>query len=88
MGSWAKKDVYLSSIYPSTYQICKFLELSKKAICIFETRAFEFIGKEVNKRKRVNGPTPFTVRPSPVSDQPKMPPIGPAHPGNSLHRTL
>jgi hypothetical protein len=30
----------------------------------------------VNKRNRVNGPTPFTVRPSPVSDRPKMPPIG------------
>jgi hypothetical protein len=55
--SWAKKDVCLFWIYPSTCQIWKFLELSKKVICIFETRALEFIGKEVNKRKRVNGPT-------------------------------
>jgi hypothetical protein len=59
----------------------------KKVICIFESRAFEFIGKVVNKRKGVNGPTPFTVRPSPVSDRPKMPPIGLAHLGNSLHDT-
>jgi hypothetical protein len=39
----------------------------------------------VNKRKRVNGPTPFTVQPSPVLDRPKMPPIGLAHPSNPLH---
>jgi hypothetical protein len=32
------------------------LELSKKVICIFETRALDFLGKEVNKRKRVNEP--------------------------------
>jgi hypothetical protein len=56
IGSWAKKDVCLFSIYPSTCQIWKFLELSKKVICIFETRALEFIGKGVNKRKRVNRP--------------------------------
>jgi hypothetical protein len=76
-GSWAKKDVCLFWIYPSTCQIWKFLELSKRVICIFETRTLEFIGKEVNKRNSVNGLTPFTVRPSPVSDRPKTPPIGP-----------
>jgi hypothetical protein len=46
IGHWAKKDVCLFGIYPSTCQIWKFLELSKNVICIFETRALEFIGKK------------------------------------------
>jgi hypothetical protein len=65
IGSWAKKDVCLFWIYPSTCQIWKFFELSKKVICIFETRALEFIGKEVNKRKSVNGRPPSLCGPAP-----------------------
>jgi hypothetical protein len=49
-------EVCLLGIYLSTCQIWKVLELSKIVICIFEIRALEFIGKEVLKRKRPNGP--------------------------------
>jgi hypothetical protein len=47
-------------------------------ICIFENRSFEMIGKEVNKRKRLNGP-PSLCGPTPrrIGQRPTW--------GNPLH---
>jgi hypothetical protein len=74
------------------HQLAKFekkkLELSKRVICIFETRALKFIEKEVNKRNSVNRLTPSLCGPALCQTGPRRHQLAQGPLGHRPHASL